>query len=273
MSKINIQETSAKTILVKSKLPKVDYVINPYTGCLHACHYCYANYMKKFTQHTEPWGKFVDVKINAPQILRQQMKHIQPCSIMMSSVTDPYNQAEKKYKLSRQILEILLPYQWPIHILTKSDLITRDIDLLQQFKNLRVGFSFFTYKGEDVKNFEACTPPPQRRIAALQKLDKHDIRTYAFLAPILPHITDLEPLFKALASTGIGFVYCDKFNHKTGQREQVIINIIKDKYPDLWLKFWKDYQNKQYWHKTAQNIKKLAKMYNIPATIFFGFKT
>ena len=96
--KLLIKEVVAKSILSKSGIPGADFCINPYTGCSHACKYCYASFMKKFTGHTEPWGDFVDIKINAPQILQRQLKRASKGSVMISSVTDAYQPAEAKYK-------------------------------------------------------------------------------------------------------------------------------------------------------------------------------
>ena len=84
-----IQEIKAKSILTQSGIPGADYCINPYTGCAHGCKYCYASFMKKYTQHDEPWGSFVDLKINAQDILRKQLKRAEKGTIIISSVTDP----------------------------------------------------------------------------------------------------------------------------------------------------------------------------------------
>ena len=108
MPQVNIQEKSAKNVLTKSGLPGVDYVINPYVGCLHGCQYCYADFMRKYTKHTEPWGKFSDIKINAPQALAKELHKIKGGTVMLSSVTDPYNPLERKYTLTRKILKVLL---------------------------------------------------------------------------------------------------------------------------------------------------------------------
>jgi DNA repair photolyase len=101
---LRIREIKAKTIITKSGLD-VDYVINPYVGCLHGCIYCYARFMKRFTNHHEPWGKFLDVKINASELIPKNSKKYKGKAIMISSVTDPYQPAERKYKLMRGILE------------------------------------------------------------------------------------------------------------------------------------------------------------------------
>ena len=151
--------------------------------------------MKRFTNHKEPWGKFIDIKVNAPPLLDKEMARAKKGTIFLSSVTDPYNPIETKYKLTRQILKILLKYQFPLSILTKSDLIIRDIDLLKQFKDLEVGFSFLSLNKKDAVNFEMLTVPPLRRLDAIKQLKNNNITTYAFIAPIMPGITDLKAFF------------------------------------------------------------------------------
>ena len=136
---MKIKEIKAKSIITKSAL--ADYVINPYTGCMHGCIYCYARFMKRFTNHPEPWGDFVDVKINAPDLIPEKTDKYKNKTILMGSVTDAYHPIEIKYKLTRKILEKLIPLQLDLNILTKSDLVLRDIDLLKKFKNLLVTFS------------------------------------------------------------------------------------------------------------------------------------
>ena len=194
MSKINIKKTNAKSILVKSNLPEADYVINPYTGCLHGCRYCYASFMKRFTKHKEPWGEFIDIKINAPEILEKDIKNIKKGTVLLSSVTDPYNPIDVKYKLTRKILKILLKHKFPISILTKSDLILRDIDLLKQFKDCSVGFSLFSLDNKDINNFEKRTIPVKRRLKALKILKNNNITTYVMISPMFPYITNINKI-------------------------------------------------------------------------------
>ncbi len=104
---MNINIVEAKSILLRSGIPDVTYCINPYTGCPHACIYCYASFMKRFTGHTEPWGEFIDIKINAAEILKKQIKRAKKDKVLLSSVTDPYNPYEEKYGITRQCLEVL----------------------------------------------------------------------------------------------------------------------------------------------------------------------
>jgi len=265
-----IQETNAKSILVRSRLPGVDYVINAYTGCVHGCAYCYANFMGKFSGHREPWGRYTDIKINAPLLLKKEMARSRPGRIMMSSVTDPYNQLENKYGLTRQILEILLDYQWPLSILTKSSLIVRDIDLLKEFKNCDIGFSFMSLDDKVIRDFEPHTSLASDRIRAISQLVDNGLSVYAFVAPILPYISNLPDIFRRLSQTKINLIYCDGFNYRTGSRESAVVSIVKDKYPQLWPKFKIAYKNGVYWQKMAKEIRNLASHYSLETKVFFG---
>ena len=269
MSKINIKKTNAKRILVKSNLPEADYVINPYTGCLHGCKYCYASFMKRFTKHKELWGEFIDIKINAPEILEKEIKKTKKGIVLLSSVTDPYNPIDNKYKLTRKILKILLKHQFPISILTKSDLILRDIDILKQFKDCSVGFSLLSLDNKDINNFEKRTIPIKRRLKALKILKKNSITTYAMISPIFPYITDINKLIKELKKIPVDFIFCENYNIKSGTKN-TIFSIISNKYPNLVNKYNTIFKNKKYWEKEEEKIHELAKKYNIPIKVFFN---
>ncbi|HHT9114311.1 MAG TPA: DUF5131 family protein [Candidatus Wunengus sp. YC65] len=181
-----IREIKAKSILTKSGIPGVDYCINPYVGCSHGCRYCYATFMKRYTGHTEAWGSFVDVKINAPEILQRQLKRASMGRVMISSVTDAYQPIESKYKLTRQCLEILLQSQFPVNILTKSPLVLRDIDLIKKFKDIEVGITITTNDEKISRVFEPNAPSIIARIRTLKTLHDSRIKTYAFIGPVLP---------------------------------------------------------------------------------------
>ena len=183
---LSIQEKKVKSILSKSGIPGVDYCINPYVGCFHGCRYCYATFMKRFTGHTEPWGSFVDIKTNAPEVLHRQLRTAAAGHVLISSVTDPYQPMEEKYKLTRRCLEVLLPHQPSVNVLTKSPLILRDLDLLKQFKAITVGFTVGTDNDEIRRVFEPYAPPVEARIQALKTLFEAGLKTYVFIGPLLP---------------------------------------------------------------------------------------
>src|SRR3990170_3901369 len=106
-----VKEVRAKTILSKSKVS--DYTINPYIGCEHGCTYCYARFMKRYTGHREPWGRFVDVKINAVSLLQGEIRRKRAGKVWISGVCDPYQPIEKEYELTKGCLEVLLRHGWP----------------------------------------------------------------------------------------------------------------------------------------------------------------
>ncbi len=170
----------------KSGIPGVDYCLNPYVGCGHGCRYCYATFMKRFTGHREVWGSFVDVKINASELLKKQLKRASQGRIMLSSVTDAYQPVEARYKLTRQCLRVLLDHQFPVDILTKSPLVLRDMDLFQQFDDIDVGITITTDDDRMRKLFAPRSPPIGARLQTLKKLHDRGITTHVFIGPLLP---------------------------------------------------------------------------------------
>ena len=134
-----IREIRSRSILSKSRI--YEYTINPYAGCQHACTYCYARFMKRFTRHKEPWGEFVDVKANAPDLLRKEVDKKPPGRVWISGVCDPYQPIEKKYELTKKCVEILIQHDWPITIQTKSALVFRDLEFLKRSHKVEVGIT------------------------------------------------------------------------------------------------------------------------------------
>jgi DNA repair photolyase len=132
-----VREVNARSILSKSRI--YDYTVNPYVGCQHACTYCYARFMKRFTGHREPWGEFVDVKVNAVELLKRAIVKAKPGRVWVSGVCDPYQPVERKYRLTRGCLEVLAEHDWPVTIQTRSPLVTRDIDVLTGKSGIEVG--------------------------------------------------------------------------------------------------------------------------------------
>jgi len=183
---MRIREIFSKTILTKTAISSFDYCINPYVGCGHGCRYCYASFMKRFTGHMEPWGEFIDVKVNAPYVLRKQLKRARQGVVALSTVTDPYQPLEGKYRLTRKCLEVLLEGRFSVNILTRSPLCLRDIDLFKEFKEIEVGLSITTDDENIKKIFEPHSPTIQARLNALEVLRKEEIETYAFIGPMLP---------------------------------------------------------------------------------------
>lgn len=202
-----IRETHPKSILSASKV--YPYVINPYTGCQHACLYCYAHFMKRFTGHKEPWGQFVDVKVSAPDLLKVEIHKKTRERVWVSGVCDPYQPLEGKYKLTRQCLEILAEHDWPVTIQTRSALILRDVDILKKGKEFEAGFSVTTADDSIRKIFEPNAPPIHQRIRALEELHQAGIHTFAMIAPMLPGAENLEELLAGK----VDYVRLDRMNY------------------------------------------------------------
>lgn len=202
-----VREITARSVLSRSKVYK--YTINPYTGCQHACTYCYARFMKRFTAHKEPWGQFVDVKINAPDLLRKEVKRKPAGRVWISGVCDPYQPVERKYKLTRKCLEILIQYNWPITIQTKSTLVLRDLELLRRSPDVEVGITVTTADDKIRRLFEPRASPIKERIGALGELYLAGIRTFVMIAPMLP---GAEALVNILDGK-VDYVLIDRMNY------------------------------------------------------------
>lgn len=205
-----IKEVKAKSILNDSKV--FEYVVNPYTGCQHGCTYCYARFMKRFTGHQEPWGEFVDVKINAPILLSAEITKKKRGRVWVSGVCDPYQPLEEKYELTRRCLEILRKHSWPAIIQTRSPLVLRDMDIVREAKDFEVGLSVTTADERVRKIFEPKAPPITERIKALEQIHLAGIRTYAMIAPILPGAENLPELL----APHIDYVIIDRLNYNYG---------------------------------------------------------
>jgi len=205
-----LRETHARSILSKSQV--FDYVVNPYIGCQHSCTYCFARFMRRFTGHKEPWGEFVDVKINAPALLKHEIDKKQLGRVWVSGVCDPYQPLESKYGLTRKCLEILVECGWPITVQTKSPLVLRDLDLLKRGDKIEVGLSVTTADDRIRKLFEPCAPSIMERIAALEELHLAGISTFAMIAPMLPGAEELAGQLRGK----VDHVLVDKMNYHYG---------------------------------------------------------
>jgi DNA repair photolyase len=204
-----VKEIKAKSVLNKSKI--FDYCVNPYTGCQVGCKYCYARlFMRRYSGHKEPWGEFVDAKINAPEVLKKQLERAKRGTVWISSVCDPYQPLEEKYKITQRCLKALAKKQFPVNIQTKSQLALRDLDLFQEFEEIEVGFTITTDDERVAKQFEPRATPVTERLKALEKIHASGISTYAFIGPILPG--NPESLAKNLEGK-VEYVYIDRMNY------------------------------------------------------------
>ena len=220
---MKITEVKASTALSPSKLPGLDYALNPYRGCSHACVYCYSSDVLRM-DNWQDWGSFVEVRKNMPVLLAKQKKKVSGI-IGLGTVTDPYQQAEEKYKTTRYCLEQLATSKSSTCIQTKSDLIVRDIDILQRMKNVEVGFTINTMDETIARKIEPGAPSPQRRVEALRQLSDAGVKTWVFMGPIIPQINDsrdlLEDVVKQAKGAGASKLIYDRLRLKPHLEERL----------------------------------------------------
>ena len=263
--KIIEKEVMTKDLLTKSNLPASDYVINPYIGCPHACKYCYARFMKRFTGHTEAWGSFIDIKCCDKPINIKKLYHK---SVFISSVTDCYNPFEEKYQATRQILEQLKAADCFVTISTKSNLILRDIDLLKQFQNLTVAVSINTLDENFQKDMDFASSI-RERIETIKTLHSQGIHTVLFMSPIFPFITDFKEIIEATKAYVCEYWF-ENLNLR-GEYKQDILLYISEHYPQYLSDYKKIYNGKnlEYWEQLAGDIDQYCQSNHIKYTNYF----
>lgn len=270
-----VKEIESKSAIAKCGFPGGGFAINPYVGCEHNCQYCYARFMKRFTNHSEDWGSFVDAKINISEILEKQMKSgkYDNQQVYLGTVCDPYQPIEEKYQLTRKILEILSEYNIKLSILTKSDLVLRDIDLIKKFKNVNINFTINSLDEKWAELIEPKASPPSKRLLASKKLSGEGIDVYAMVGPYWPIFTDIENLFKEFKKTKVKKIFSESLN-TIGGNWTGVENVLKENYPELLPKFKDIFFNKEnfdsFYSEVEKKIKKLSVEYDIPVNMYFG---
>lgn len=252
---IAIKEIQVKSILSSSNLPIGDYSANPYVGCTFACKYCYACFMKRFSNHPEEWGEFIDVKYWEP--LKNTQKYANK-ELFIGSVTDPYNPQERVYQRTRALLEELKDSGIKLNIATKSDLVLRDLELIKSFKNPRVSFSINTLDEDFRKDMDRAVPI-KRRLEAMRRFYDEGIITTCFISPIFPQITNVEAIINEVQEY-CHFIWLENLNLRGGYKS-VIMEYIRTKHPQLLPLYQEIYtQGKMdYWQWLDSKLKAFAK--------------
>lgn len=270
----DIKEITTQSILTPCRIPGIDWVINPYVGCRFGCTYCYASFMGRFVgKKIADWGEYVYPKINAPELLKKELpKKLKDKGkgqeVFMSSVTDPYQGLEAKYQLTRKCLEALADFgfEGTLSILTKSNLVTRDIDLFKRFSHPVVGLTVTSTDDNISRYFEKYAPPVSARFEALRKLNDAGIRTYAFVGPLLPHFVaredELEKVFQKLVEVGTWDVYVETLNLTGYIRGRLKQEMRGDLPKDIWEKFYAS-QGASYRRDLEALVKRLVKKYDL----------
>lgn len=251
---MKIIDIDVKSVLTKSNLPVSDYSVNPYVGCTHACKYCYASFMKRFTNHPEPWGEFLDVK-HWPEMTNPEK--YKGKELFIGSVTDPYNPQEEEYGRTRALLQQLKGSGVKISIQTKSDLVLRDMELIRTFPDARVGFSINTLD-ERFKDDMDNAVSIERRLEAMRQFHEAGIRTTCFISPIFPGITDVMAIIERVKDR-CNLVWLENLNLR-GNYKSVIMDYIRDKHSELLSLYEEIYlKNKRaYWEQLDAEVRAYA---------------
>lgn len=241
-----------------------DYTFNPYSSCSFNCLYCYIR-GSKYGEHLE---QSLSVKTNAIELLDRQLfnkaKKNQHGFIVLSSATDPYLQIEKKYELTREALKVILKYKFPVHIITKSDLIERDFDILKQIeqaalipkelhqlqKGVIVSFSFSSVQNSVAAIFEPGATPPSDRLVALKNTANQGFLTGISMMPLLPFISDtteqLHEAFSTFKDKKADYILpatLTLFGEGKAASKTLMLNTVKKHFPVLEEKYKKYFLN------------------------------
>lgn len=254
-----VKEINVKSVLTKSNLPVADCSVNPYLGCEHGCKYCYASFMKRFSNHPEPWGEFVDVKY-WPDI--KNAKHYAGKELFISSVTDPYQPLEKTACRTRTLLQQMQGSGCSISIATKSDLVLRDLELIKTFPDARISWSINTLDEQFRQDMDNAVSI-ERRLTAMKIFHDAGVRTTCFISPIFPGITDPMSIIRR-AKDRCNLVWLENLNLRGGYKK-TILDYIAAKHPDLTPLYDAIYNKKDrsYWTKLDAQMKQFCQEENL----------
>jgi DNA repair photolyase len=228
-----VREVGCKTILNKSAIS--DYSLNCYTGCAHACVYCYARFMQRFHPHPEPWGEFVDVKINAVETLKRQLRRAEPGNVFVSSACDAWQPVEAEYRLTRRCCELLLERGFQVNVLTKSALVLRDLDLFAG-ASARIGVTVTTLDERMRQFWEPEASPVEERFRVIGEARRAGLKTSIMFGPLLPFVSDseasIEAMFRRAADLGIDVIWVDALNPRP-RVWPAVARLLQQRFPDL----------------------------------------
>jgi DNA repair photolyase len=265
---MRINEVETKNPATKSKIPSIDYVINPYIGCQHGCIYCYAEFMIRFTGHKgEKWGDFIDIKRFNPDKIKPS--RYDEKTLLLSSVTDPYQPIEKREENTRKILERFIGTNVSLQILTKSALFKRDIELFQKIPNIQVGCSLSTLDSEIAKKLEPHAAPPLSRLRSLKEVHDAGVKTHVFISPFFPKITDYKAILDETISY-IDSVSFENINFRPHNKTR-ILKFIQDVKPSL-LPYYKELvEDPSVWEDIEEDITKYCEDRSLNYKIAFHY--
>jgi DNA repair photolyase len=228
-----VRETVCKTILNRSGLS--DYSLNCYTGCTHACVYCYARFMQRFHPHEEPWGAFVDVKVNAVEVLKRQLRRAEPGTVFVSSACDGWQPVEAQWRLTRRCCELLLERGFELHVLSKSALVLRDLDVFAG-RPVQLGVTLTTLDERLQELWEPGAASIAERLQVIEAVRRAGLQTGVMFGPLLPFLSDSQAAIDALlgraAALGVERIWFDGLNPRP-RVWPAVAELLRTQFPEL----------------------------------------
>lgn len=243
MAPFAVREIQSKSVINRVQGMPFKWSINPYRGCRHACVYCYARPTHEYLGLGvgEEFQEVIFAKVNAPELVRWELgkRSWHGEEVVIGTATDPYQQAESRYRITRGILAAFGDFRNPVSITTKSPMVLRDLDILEdlaQHTDVTVHFTITTVDEVLWRQIEPTTAKPKKRLEAMRTLREHGIRSGVFLSPVLPGLTDdlahLEAVVAAAAEHGAQFVFSQSLRLGPGISEYYL-PFIEREYPHL----------------------------------------
>ncbi len=272
-SGVVFEEIKCRTLINRVHAPGLHFrwTINPYRGCQHACVYCFARGSHQYLGYDSgrDFESRILVKVNAPQVLRAELRRPgwRRESIMLGTACDPYQQAEAKYFITQSIIKTFTQFAQPVHMLTKSPLVERDLSLWQDLSRVArcgIGFSIPTLDEDVWRKLEPGTSRPAKRLAAMRRLADAGIPCGVMLAPIVPGVTDdeqhLEEIIRAARDHGAGFIGPNVLHLQPGTKEW-FMPVLREAYPHLLQRYQKFYRGsyapQDYTHEVLTKVSEL----------------
>ena len=228
-----VRETVCKTVL--NRMAAGHYSLNCYTGCAHGCIYCYARFMQRFHPHPEPWGGFVDVKVNAVEALEEQLRRAAPGDVFMSSACDGWQPVEAERRLTRRCCELLLEHGFQVNVLSKSELVLRDLDIFTG-RSARIGVTVTTLDKRLRELWEPLASPVEGRFRVIRAAREAGLETAIMFGPLLPFLSDdeasLNAMFERAADLEIDVIWTDPLNPRP-RVWPAVAQLLRREFPDL----------------------------------------
>jgi DNA repair photolyase len=277
MPAFTVREIRCKSAINRVQGMPFDWSINPYRGCRHACVYCYARPTHEYLglNAADEFQEVIFAKVNAPEVVRHELakRSWRGDNVVIGTATDPYQQAESRYQITRGVLEAFRDFRNPLSITTKSPMVLRDLELLADLARhvaVTVHFTVTTMDEELWRKIEPTTAKPKKRVEAMRTLREHGIRSGVFLSPVLPGITDdekqMEAVIAAAAEHGAEFLFSQVLRLGPGITEYYV-PFLKREFPHLAERYRRLYHGKnasgRYAEEIGARVKVLKQRYGL----------